>query len=202
MQSGTERQKDGRSDHYMPSFWGIQMISDVVVRAVTDIIKTNVLTKFYEDWTINVTMRVFTNFYFSHIRKNALLPGSHASRVLTIINCNQTINVASRVLTRKNAPPHCGNVSQATGTIFQIVQDFIRTNILTKVLTRFYYGHVFQPTATIFELVQDIIGINFLDNKYRTINVASRLLTRQIKGQQTTHDGQWAITKANHANFH
>ncbi|KAH3877223.1 hypothetical protein DPMN_001085 [Dreissena polymorpha] len=41
--------------------------------------------------------------------------------------------------------------------------------------------HVFQPTGTIFELVQDILGTNLLTkfHENRTINVASRVLTRK-----------------------
>ena len=42
---------------------------------VQDIIKTNILTKFHNDQTINVTIRELTRFYNSHIRKNALPPG-------------------------------------------------------------------------------------------------------------------------------
>ncbi|KAH3737655.1 hypothetical protein DPMN_044248 [Dreissena polymorpha] len=82
-------------------------------------------------------------------------------------------------------------------------ENIIGTNILTKfhddrkiyatsrVLTRFYYSHkgknapppgnhLFQSTGIIFELVQDIIGINLLTKFHedRTVNVASRVLTR------------------------
>jgi hypothetical protein len=41
-------------------------------------------------------------------------------------------------------------------------------------------GHVFQPICIIFELVQAIIGMNLLTKFHedRTINVASRVLTR------------------------
>ncbi|KAH3818804.1 hypothetical protein DPMN_120530 [Dreissena polymorpha] len=75
---------------------------------------TNILTKFHEDWTIYVTLRV----------KTAPLPGGHencpppgghfhedwtinwtinvTSRVLTSFHEDQTKNVASRVLTRKH----------------------------------------------------------------------------------------------------
>ncbi|KAH3885502.1 hypothetical protein DPMN_009496 [Dreissena polymorpha] len=57
------------------------------------IIETNLLTKFHEDWPINV---------------------------------------ASRVLTRKNAPPLGSHVFQANVTIFELIQDIIETNLLTK----------------------------------------------------------------------
>ncbi|KAH3705145.1 hypothetical protein DPMN_080210 [Dreissena polymorpha] len=100
----------------------------------------------------------------------------------------------------KNAPPTGGHVFQATGTTFELVQNIIGTNLLTKfhddrtinmasgVLTRFNYsyimkmprplgGNVFQPTRTIFELIQDIIGTDHLTKFHddRTINVASRV---------------------------
>ncbi|KAH3868427.1 hypothetical protein DPMN_031574 [Dreissena polymorpha] len=120
------------------------------------------------------------------------------------------------VTLRKNAPPPSGHVFQPTGTLLELFQDIIRTNLLNKlhedwtinvasrVLTRFYFilgknvsppgGHVFQPTGTNFELIQDIIGTNLL-NKFkedRTIN-AHRVSTSQL---MTPHDGQNALTKA------
>ncbi|KAH3809824.1 hypothetical protein DPMN_138204 [Dreissena polymorpha] len=68
----------------------------------------------------------------------------------------------------QNAPPPIGHVFKATQTIFQLFQDIIGTNLLTKfhddrkinvasrVLTRKNApppgGHVFQPTQTIFKL--------------------------------------------------
>ncbi|KAH3799546.1 hypothetical protein DPMN_153156 [Dreissena polymorpha] len=94
---------------------------------------------------------------------------------------------------KKNAPTLGSHVFQAKDTIFELIQDIIGTNHLSKfhedqkinvasrVLTMKNAmppgGHVFQPTAIIFELVQDIIGINLLTKFYedRTINVASRV---------------------------
>ena len=103
---------------------------------------------------------------------------------------------------RKNAPPPGGHVFQPTGIIFELIQDIIGMNLLTKfhedktinvasrVLTRFYYSHirknapplgshVFQANVTIFELIQDIIETNLLTKFHEdwTINVASRVLT-------------------------
>ncbi|KAH3890285.1 hypothetical protein DPMN_014361 [Dreissena polymorpha] len=87
----------------------------VLFVVVDNIIGTNLLTKFHEDWKINV---------------------------------------ASRVLTRKNAPPPSSHVFQPTGIIFKLFQDIIGMNLLTKfhedrtvnvapgVLTRFYYSHI------------------------------------------------------------
>ncbi|KAH3769479.1 hypothetical protein DPMN_170747 [Dreissena polymorpha] len=83
---------------------------------------------------------------------------------------------------QKKAPPPGGHVFQATGTIFELVQDIIGTNLQTKfrddwkinVASRWSTmknappppppgGHVFfQPTGIIFECVQDIIGTNLL----------------------------------------
>ncbi|KAH3775975.1 hypothetical protein DPMN_177386 [Dreissena polymorpha] len=86
----------------------------------------------------------------------------------------------------KNAPPTGGHVLQATGTIFELVQNIIGTNLLTKFhddrkIPRPVGGHVFPPTGTIFKLIQDIIGTNHLTKFHddRTINVASRELTRK-----------------------
>ncbi|KAH3747507.1 hypothetical protein DPMN_181934 [Dreissena polymorpha] len=82
---------------------------------------------------------------------------------------------------RKNAPPTGGHVFQATGTTFELVQNIIVTNLLTKFhddrkMPRPLGGHVFPPTGTIFELIQNIIGTNYLTKFHddRTINVASR----------------------------
>ncbi|KAH3738212.1 hypothetical protein DPMN_044840 [Dreissena polymorpha] len=89
-----------------------------------------------------------------------------------------SINVASRVHhIRKNAPPLGSHVFQAKVTIFELIQDIIGTNLLSKfhedrkinVASREKCpapgGHVFQPTGIIFKPVQDIIGMNFLTKK-------------------------------------
>ncbi|KAH3800087.1 hypothetical protein DPMN_153712 [Dreissena polymorpha] len=101
---------------------------------------------FHEDRTVNVASRVLTRFYYSHIRKPPL--GSHffqaniiifkliqdiiETNLLTIFHVDWIINVASRVLTRKNVPPPGGHVFKATKTIFKLIQDIIWTNLLTK----------------------------------------------------------------------
>ncbi|KAH3869775.1 hypothetical protein DPMN_032946 [Dreissena polymorpha] len=97
-------------------------------------------------WTINVTESV--------TMKKAPPPGGHFHE-------DRTINVASRV---KNAPPPGAHVFEPTGTIFEIAQDIIGTNLLTNgknVLTKFH--------------------------EVWTINVASRLFTRQIFTTHNTH---------------
>ncbi|KAH3727526.1 hypothetical protein DPMN_053465 [Dreissena polymorpha] len=105
-----------------------------IFKLIQDIIQTNLLTKFHEDWTINV---------------------------------------ASRVLTRKTAPPPGGHVFSLIWTIFELVRDINETNVLIKfhddwakiVTSRVFIrntalppgSHVFQRTGTIFELNQHII---------------------------------------------
>ncbi|KAH3730133.1 hypothetical protein DPMN_056114 [Dreissena polymorpha] len=184
-----------------------------------DIIGTNLLTKFHEDRNINVATRVLTRFYYSLLKKNAPPPGSRVFQptsiifelfqdiigmnLLTKFHEDQTVNVASRVLTRKNSPLG-GHVFKATKTIFELIQVIIGTNLLIKFhddrkinvasrgLTRFYYshrkkiapprcGHVFQPTGIIFKLVLDIIGMDLLTEFHEDliINVASGVLTRK-----------------------
>ncbi|KAH3699142.1 hypothetical protein DPMN_074096 [Dreissena polymorpha] len=169
-----------------------------IFRHVQDIMGTKLLTKLHDDRTINVASRVLT-------RKNAPPHGNIIwTNLLTKFHEDQTINVASRVLTRKNsrplwpcfsniigtnlltkeltrknAPPNGGHVFQPTGIIFELVQDIIGMNFLTKfhedqtinvdsrVLTSHLLkidlplgGHVFQANVTVFELIQDIIEIN------------------------------------------
>ncbi|KAH3861112.1 hypothetical protein DPMN_024040 [Dreissena polymorpha] len=93
----------------------------IIFELVQDIIEMNLLTKFHEDWTINVASRVLTRFYYSHIRKNSPPLSSHdiiGTNLLSKFHEDRKINVASIVLTRKNAPPPGGHVFQPTGIIF------------------------------------------------------------------------------------
>ncbi|KAH3807135.1 hypothetical protein DPMN_135468 [Dreissena polymorpha] len=195
----------------------------IIFELIQDIIETNLLSKFHEDWTINLASRVLT-------RKNA--PPLVAMKIapplwwpyiiwmnlLTEFHEDRTINVASRVLTRfyyslikpykeKCPAPWCHFI-QANVTIFELIQDIIKTNLLTKFHQdwtinekcpapwRPYWtinvasrvknapplgSHVFQAKATIFELIKDISGTNLLSKFHedRKINVASRVLTRK-----------------------
>ncbi|KAH3752594.1 hypothetical protein DPMN_187215 [Dreissena polymorpha] len=111
------------------------------------ILKTKILSKFHEDWTKNVTSRVFTCFHHIHIEKTAPPTGGHVfSRIWTIFKLIREINktnvltnfhddwakiVTSRVFTRKTAPPTGGHVFKRTGTTFELNQHIIKTNILT-----------------------------------------------------------------------
>ncbi|KAH3887017.1 hypothetical protein DPMN_011030 [Dreissena polymorpha] len=174
-------------------------------------IGTNVLTKFHEDWPINVANIDNCSPPGGHFHKDwiinvtsRVLTRKHATPPCGHFNDHWTTNVTSRVLTRKTAPPHGGHVFHSTGTIFILVQDIIGTHVLTKfhedwtknvtsrVLTRKTAtppgGHVFQPTGTIFKLVQDIIGTHVLTKFHEdwTKNVTSRVLTRKTA---TPHGG-------------
>ncbi|KAH3811195.1 hypothetical protein DPMN_139601 [Dreissena polymorpha] len=127
--------------------------------------------------------------------KNAPPPGGHVFQATTttfeMFYNDRTINVASRVLTRKNAPPPGGHVFQATTTIFELFYDDRTINVAFRVITRLnappHGGHnnqkihedqtinrasrvknslppgsnVFQATETIFKLVQYIIRTIF-----------------------------------------
>ncbi|KAH3883237.1 hypothetical protein DPMN_007191 [Dreissena polymorpha] len=153
-----------------------------IFELIQDNIGTNHLTKFHDDRTINVASRVLTRknapppgyhekssdqeAIYSHIRKNAPPLGSHVfeanvtifehiqdiikSNLLTIFHEDWTINVASRVLTRKTAPPHGGHCHDDGAKI-----------VISRVFTRNTApppgGHVFQRTETFFELNQHII---------------------------------------------
>ncbi|KAH3701050.1 hypothetical protein DPMN_076033 [Dreissena polymorpha] len=67
------------------------------------------------------------------------------TNVLTKFQEDRTKNVASRLFTRKTAPPTGGHVFQWTRATFELNQHIIKTNILTN-----------------FELERDIIGTKLL----------------------------------------
>ncbi|KAH3848969.1 hypothetical protein DPMN_091354 [Dreissena polymorpha] len=70
-----------------------------------------------------------------------------------------------------NSEHPCGHVFQHSGTIFVHIQ---------RKMPRPLGSHVFQPTGNILELIQNIIRTNLqtMFHEDRTINVASRVLTR------------------------
>ncbi|KAH3690608.1 hypothetical protein DPMN_191937 [Dreissena polymorpha] len=146
---------------------------------------------FFQANTINVASRVLT-------RKTATPPGGHFHDDLAKI-------VTSRVFTRNTQPIiiiiHSGHVFQQTGTIFELNQHIIQTNILTK-LHEDWASNVTSTVFTIFELSRGINGTNVLTKvvEDQAINVASRVFTRQNvdDGRRTTDDGQRAIPKAHH----
>ncbi|KAH3698939.1 hypothetical protein DPMN_073884 [Dreissena polymorpha] len=119
--------------------------------------ETNVVTKFHEDWTKNVTSREFKCFHYIHIEKTAP----------PLFHDDWAKIVTSRVFTRNTAPPPGGHVFKWTGTIFELNQHIIKTYVLVKLFTSF-------------ELSRGIIGTNVLTkfHEYRIRNVASREFTR------------------------
>ncbi|KAH3695620.1 hypothetical protein DPMN_083078 [Dreissena polymorpha] len=145
----------------------------------------NVTSIFHDDWAKNVTSRVhaiqLTGTIFelnSHIKE---------TNVLTEFRENWAKNVTSRVFTcfhylhiEKNGPPTGGHVFSPIWTIFELVRDINKTNVLTnfhddwaKIVTSRVFtrktapptgGNVFQRTGTTFELNQHIIKTNILTN--------------------------------------
>ncbi|KAH3720755.1 hypothetical protein DPMN_063658 [Dreissena polymorpha] len=126
-----------------------------IFELIQDISGKNHLSRFHEDQAKNVVSRELTRFYYSHIKKNApppwrpcfstnqhhflTRPRYYGINLLTKFHEVETINVASRVLTRfyyshirKNAPPLGSHDFQANVTIFELIQDIIETNLLTK----------------------------------------------------------------------
>ncbi|KAH3709335.1 hypothetical protein DPMN_068797 [Dreissena polymorpha] len=114
--------------------------------------ETNVLSKFHENWAKNVTSTVFTCFHYIHIEKNAPPTDGHVfSPIPTIFKLIRDIN-KTHVLTNfhddwpkipnrknchyiqieKNAPPTGGHVFSPISTIFELVRDINRTNVLTN----------------------------------------------------------------------
>ncbi|KAH3809090.1 hypothetical protein DPMN_137453 [Dreissena polymorpha] len=80
--------------------------------------KSHVLIKFHEEWTKNVTSRVFTCFHYIHLEK---IPRN----VLTKFHTDWAKIVTSRVFTRNTVPPCGGQIFQRAGTIFELNQLFI-----------------------------------------------------------------------------
>ncbi|KAH3706819.1 hypothetical protein DPMN_066209, partial [Dreissena polymorpha] len=86
---------------------------------------------------------------------------------------------------KEKCPAHCGHVFQATGTNFELVQNIIGTNLLTK----FHDDHTINMASRVLTGKNAtppwqpyIIGTNHLTKFHddRTINVAYRVLTSHI----------------------
>ncbi|KAH3824488.1 hypothetical protein DPMN_126325 [Dreissena polymorpha] len=162
----------------------------------SDIIGTNLLTIFHQDWTINVASRVITRNKGQNCHKTSYGPDKlipPARQPARIRQSNNQFFPSENLV--KNAPRPRGHVFQPTGIIFELVQDIIGMNLLTKKHAPPLGSHVFQANATIFKLIQDIIETNLLTKFHEdwTINVASRELTRQML---TLHNAQ--RTKSDH----
>ncbi|KAH3783776.1 hypothetical protein DPMN_161725 [Dreissena polymorpha] len=148
----------------------------IIFELIQDIIETNLLTKFHEDWTINVASRVLT-------RKNAP-PLFHDDR---------KINVTSR---------ENDHVLLPIRTIFELNRHIQKTHVLTKfhedwtknVTSRVEncpapWRPCFSPIWTIFELVRDINETTVL-NKFHddwAKIVTSRVFTRNTATPPGSH---------------
>ncbi|KAH3884901.1 hypothetical protein DPMN_008887 [Dreissena polymorpha] len=132
-----------------------------------DINKTNVLTTFHDcSHVIQLTGTIFE--LNSRIKE---------TNVLTKFHEKWATNVTSRVFTcfhyihiENNAPPTGGHVFSLIWTIFELVRDINKTNVLTNfhddwakiVTSRVFTRKTARPLAAIFELDRDIIGTNLL----------------------------------------
>ncbi|KAH3811194.1 hypothetical protein DPMN_139600 [Dreissena polymorpha] len=140
-----------------------------IFELVQYIIVTNLMTKFHDDWTINVISKVLTRFYFSHIKKWSIPWGqgfltnqNHFQTLLTniyedrTINANLltkfhgdwTINVASIVFPRKMLTPHNGKkaITKAHHEHIVLSSIIVLTKFHDRVLTRIN----FPPLASMF----------------------------------------------------
>ncbi|KAH3847915.1 hypothetical protein DPMN_090250 [Dreissena polymorpha] len=78
----------------------------------------DIVSNFHENQENNVTCRKAQN----------IIGTNSVTKILE----DRKINVTSRVLTKKNAPPLCSHVFQPIVTIFELIQDIIETYILVK----------------------------------------------------------------------
>ncbi|KAH3817289.1 hypothetical protein DPMN_118822 [Dreissena polymorpha] len=110
-----------------------------IFELIRDINKTNVLTNFHDGWAKIVTSRVFAS-HVIQLTVTIFELNSHIkeTNVLTKFHENWAKNVTSRVFTcfhyiriEKNALPTGGHVYSRIWTIFQLVRDINKTNVLT-----------------------------------------------------------------------
>ncbi|KAH3824847.1 hypothetical protein DPMN_126701 [Dreissena polymorpha] len=167
--------------HWRPCFLPIWTI----FKLLQNIHKTNVLTKFHDDWANNSMLFQRTETIFE------LNSRIYETDVLNKFHEDWTKNVTSRVFTCF----HYIHIEKTT--IFELVRYIYYTNVLTKfhddwatsVTSRVFTrktatptgGHVFNGSEPLFfELDRVIIGTNLLTKIHedRTRNEASRVFTR------------------------
>ncbi|KAH3778021.1 hypothetical protein DPMN_179474 [Dreissena polymorpha] len=125
----------------------------IIFKLIQDIIETNLLTKFHEDWTINVASRDKCPAPGGNVFKATktifeLIQDIIGTNLLTKFHDDRKKNVASRVLTRfyyshimKNARPPWWPYIIGINLLTEFHED--RTiNVVSRVLTRFYYSHI------------------------------------------------------------
>ncbi|KAH3695126.1 hypothetical protein DPMN_082582 [Dreissena polymorpha] len=158
--------------------------------------KTNVLTKFHDDWTNNVTSRVFTSFFLLYKYKEKDPPGGHETNVLTKFHKAWAKNVSYRLFTCFHYI-HIENTAQTPGghethVLTKCHEDWTK-NITSRVFTCFHYihiektapppgGHVFSPIWTIFKLFHDDWAKIVTSRVFTIVQVTYFELSRGIFG--------------------
>ncbi|KAH3783175.1 hypothetical protein DPMN_161104 [Dreissena polymorpha] len=160
----------------------------------------NFLTKFHEDWTINVASRVKhspplgSHVFQANITIFELIQDIIKTNLLTIFHEDWTINVASRVLPRVLTRFYYSHIQYVfvKHNLAQTNQPTDQQTGQKQYVPHYYSGghknapplgsHVFQANITIFKLIQVFNETNLLTKFYEdwTINVASRVLIRQM----------------------
>ncbi|KAH3694684.1 hypothetical protein DPMN_082125 [Dreissena polymorpha] len=132
----------------------------------------------HEDWTKNVTSRVFTCFHYIHIEKTA--------------------------------PPPCGHVFSPIWTIFELVRDINKTNVLTKfhdhlakIVTSTGFTRNTAPPPGGHNNILTNLHEDWASNVTSTVFTSrgingTNVLTKFHEDQTINDDGQKAITKAHH----
>ncbi|KAH3704989.1 hypothetical protein DPMN_080051 [Dreissena polymorpha] len=163
----TDGRTDGQFKNYMPPFGGIKMLSldkgcwhrlTIIANSVPFVLrKLPVLTKFHEDWTKNVSSRLFTCFHYTHIEKTAPPPGGHVfPPIMTIFNfskqvTSRSVHIFHYIHIEKTAPFPGSHVFSTIWTIFELVRDTSFMMIGQKLNTSpLPGGYVFQRTGTVF----------------------------------------------------
>ncbi|KAH3754375.1 hypothetical protein DPMN_189043 [Dreissena polymorpha] len=134
---------------------------------IQDIIKTNVLTKFHDGWTIHMTFRV---------KKVPALGGHVFQATGTIFELVNHV-IGTNLLTKYNDD---GTINVASG-----FHEDVALRVLTTKRPPPAGGHVFQPNETFFfKLVQDIIGINLLTKFHEYLK---KILASRVKNATSSH---------------
>ncbi|KAH3890321.1 hypothetical protein DPMN_014397 [Dreissena polymorpha] len=138
-------------------------------------VKSVISTGLWNDFPEGSTLFLQGHHASRHVvvPENAPPTGGHVFQatgtIFDIFHDDRTINMASRVLTRKMPRPLGGHVFPPTGTIFELIQDIIGTNHLTK----------FHDDRTLNLASRVLTRKNAPPPGDRKINVASRVLTRK-----------------------
>ncbi|KAH3893395.1 hypothetical protein DPMN_017542 [Dreissena polymorpha] len=110
------------------------------------------LSKFHEDWTKNVSSRLFTCFHYIHIKKTSPPPGGHVFRLITtIFKLVQYIHI-----TNEKDPPG-GHVFLPIQTIYELncrIQSLTQVNRSRK-LTKYHEDWIKLETNVLTKLHED-----------------------------------------------